>query len=162
MKPLITWKLFQIFSTEIKKSKNIAVDVLLKAYPMVPLSCRSNLADGTFKETHTHGPNVGMGSSPTLTLASWGKPLPAIQKNRKNKIEKRKLAILARLRRREGRNHGLNNYIDTKVKGRQFSIFLDATFCFGVYIIDESMRGAMGGEFLPFKYICTVTLYNFP
>ena len=41
---LRTLKLFQIFSTEIKKSKHIAVDVLLKVFPMVPLSCRSNLA----------------------------------------------------------------------------------------------------------------------
>jgi hypothetical protein len=62
------------------------------------------------------------------------------------------------LRGREGRNHGLINYIDNKVKCRQFSIFLDATFCFGVYLVDESMVGAMSGEFLPFKYICTVTL----
>ena len=45
MKRLRTLKLFQIFSTEIKKSKTyIAVDVLLKGFPMVPLSCRSNLA----------------------------------------------------------------------------------------------------------------------
>jgi hypothetical protein len=32
------------------------------------------------KETHIHGPNVRMGSSPTLPLASGGKPLPAIQR----------------------------------------------------------------------------------
>jgi hypothetical protein len=37
-------KLFQIFSTEIKNQKHIAVDVLLKGFPMVPLSYRSNLA----------------------------------------------------------------------------------------------------------------------
>jgi hypothetical protein len=44
MKRLRTLKLFQIFSTEIKNQKHIAVDVLLKGFPMVPLSCRSNLA----------------------------------------------------------------------------------------------------------------------
>jgi hypothetical protein len=35
---------FQIFKTEIKYQKPIAVDVLFKAYPMVLLSCRSNMA----------------------------------------------------------------------------------------------------------------------
>jgi hypothetical protein len=30
--------------SKIKKQKPIAVDVLFRAYPMVPLSCRSNLA----------------------------------------------------------------------------------------------------------------------
>ncbi len=30
---------FQIFKSEIKKSKTIVVDVLFKAYPKVPLSC---------------------------------------------------------------------------------------------------------------------------
>jgi hypothetical protein len=42
MKRLRTLKSFQIFKTEIKKP--IAVDVLFKAFPMVSLSCRSNLA----------------------------------------------------------------------------------------------------------------------
>jgi hypothetical protein len=37
-------EVFQIFESEIKKSKTKAVDVFFKAYPMVPLSCRSNLA----------------------------------------------------------------------------------------------------------------------
>ncbi len=45
MKRLRTLKLFKIFRTEIKKPKTIAVDVLFRAYPMVPLSCRSNLAE---------------------------------------------------------------------------------------------------------------------
>jgi hypothetical protein len=31
--------------------KRIAVDVLFEAYPMIPFSYRSNLADGTFKVT---------------------------------------------------------------------------------------------------------------
>jgi hypothetical protein len=46
MKVLRTLKSFQIFKTEIKKSKTYrkGVDVLFKAYPMVPLFCRSNLA----------------------------------------------------------------------------------------------------------------------
>ncbi len=39
---------FEVFSknsrAKLKKQKHIAVDVLFKAYPMVPLSCRSNLA----------------------------------------------------------------------------------------------------------------------
>ncbi len=40
---------FEVFSNnpkkmKIKKSKTIAVDDLFKAYPMIPLSCRSNLA----------------------------------------------------------------------------------------------------------------------
>jgi hypothetical protein len=43
-KLLITLNSFQIFKIKIKKSKTRAVDVLSKAYPMVPLSCRSNLA----------------------------------------------------------------------------------------------------------------------
>ncbi len=33
---------------KLKNQKPIVVDVLFKAYPMVPLSCSSNLADGTF------------------------------------------------------------------------------------------------------------------
>jgi hypothetical protein len=32
-----------------KIKKPIVFDVLFKAYPMIPLSCRSNLANGTFK-----------------------------------------------------------------------------------------------------------------
>jgi hypothetical protein len=44
MKRLITLKFFKKFKIKIKKSKPIAVDVLFKAYPKVPLSCRSNLA----------------------------------------------------------------------------------------------------------------------
>jgi hypothetical protein len=49
MKRLRTLKLFQIFSTvlKLKNQKHIAVDVLLKGFPMVPLSCRSNLAGRT-------------------------------------------------------------------------------------------------------------------
>jgi hypothetical protein len=39
-----TLKSFQVFKSEIKNQKPIAVDVLFKAYPMVPLSCRSNVA----------------------------------------------------------------------------------------------------------------------
>jgi hypothetical protein len=41
--------LSNIQDQKLKLKKPIAVDVLFKAYPMVPLSCRSNLADGTFK-----------------------------------------------------------------------------------------------------------------
>ncbi len=37
----------QIFKTKIKKPKPIAVDDFFKAYPMIPLSCRSNL-DGQY------------------------------------------------------------------------------------------------------------------
>jgi hypothetical protein len=44
MKRLRTLKSFQIFKTELKNLKPMAVDVLFYAYPMVPLSCRSNLA----------------------------------------------------------------------------------------------------------------------
>jgi hypothetical protein len=44
MKRLISLKSFQKFKIKIKKSKPIAVDVLLKAYPKVPLSCTSNLS----------------------------------------------------------------------------------------------------------------------
>ncbi len=40
MKRLRT-KSFQIFKSELKNYKQIAVDVLFKAYPMVSLSCRS-------------------------------------------------------------------------------------------------------------------------
>jgi hypothetical protein len=47
MKWLRTLKSLQIFKIKIKKLKPIAVDVLFKAYPMVPLSCRSNL-DGRY------------------------------------------------------------------------------------------------------------------
>jgi hypothetical protein len=38
------FEVFQIFESEIKNQKPLAVDVLFKAYPMVPLSCISNLA----------------------------------------------------------------------------------------------------------------------
>ncbi len=41
MKQLRTLKSFKIFKSEIKKLK---VDVLLKGFPMIPLSFRSNLA----------------------------------------------------------------------------------------------------------------------
>ena len=44
MKRLRTLKSFKIFKSEIKNLKPIAVDVLLKGFPMIPLSCRSNLA----------------------------------------------------------------------------------------------------------------------
>jgi hypothetical protein len=44
MKQLRTFKSFQIFKSEIKKIKNIAVDVLFESYPMVPLPRRSKLA----------------------------------------------------------------------------------------------------------------------
>ena len=42
---------YQIFKIKNQNQKPIAVDVLLKAYPMVPLSCRSNLAVRYFKYT---------------------------------------------------------------------------------------------------------------
>ncbi len=38
------WSLFKYSRGKLKNQKPIAVDVLFKAYPMVPLSCRSNLA----------------------------------------------------------------------------------------------------------------------
>jgi hypothetical protein len=45
MKRLRTLKSFQKFNIKIiKNQRPIAVDVLFKAYPSVPLSCRSNLA----------------------------------------------------------------------------------------------------------------------
>ncbi len=45
MKRLRTLNLFQIYSElKLKNQKLTAVDVLFKAYPMVPLSCGSNLA----------------------------------------------------------------------------------------------------------------------
>jgi hypothetical protein len=47
MKRLRALKSFKIFRSEIKKLKPIAVDVLLKDCPMIPLSCRSNL-DGWY------------------------------------------------------------------------------------------------------------------
>jgi hypothetical protein len=37
------WSLFQYSRVKLKNQKPIAVDVLFKAYPRVPLSCRSNL-----------------------------------------------------------------------------------------------------------------------
>jgi hypothetical protein len=43
MKWLRTLNFYQIVKIKNKKSKPIAVDVLFKAYLMVPLSCRSNL-----------------------------------------------------------------------------------------------------------------------
>jgi hypothetical protein len=47
LKRLQTLNSYQIF--KIKNQKPLAVDVLFKAYPMVPLSCRFNRTDGTFK-----------------------------------------------------------------------------------------------------------------
>ncbi len=44
MKRLRTLKSFKIFKSEIKNLIPIAVDVLLKDFPRIPLSCRSNLA----------------------------------------------------------------------------------------------------------------------
>ncbi len=38
------WTLFKIQDQNLKNQKPMAVDVLFRAYPMVPLSCRSNLA----------------------------------------------------------------------------------------------------------------------
>jgi hypothetical protein len=38
------WSLFKYSRVKLKNQKSIAVNVLFKAYPMVPLSCRSNLA----------------------------------------------------------------------------------------------------------------------
>jgi hypothetical protein len=35
---------FKYSRSKIKNKKPIVVDVLIKAYPMLPLSCRSNLA----------------------------------------------------------------------------------------------------------------------
>ncbi len=47
MKRLQTLNSYQIF--KIKNQKPMTVDVLFKAYPIVPLSCRFNRPDGTFK-----------------------------------------------------------------------------------------------------------------
>ncbi len=44
------FEVFKIFKNEIKNQKPIAVEVLFKAYPMVPLSCRSIWPDGTFSD----------------------------------------------------------------------------------------------------------------
>jgi hypothetical protein len=44
IKRLRTLNSYQIFKIKNKKLIHIAVDVLLKGYPMVPLLCRSNLA----------------------------------------------------------------------------------------------------------------------
>jgi hypothetical protein len=44
MKRLRTLKSIKIFKSEIKKLKTYRVDVRLKGFPMIPLSCRSNLA----------------------------------------------------------------------------------------------------------------------
>jgi len=38
------WTLIKYSRSKIKNLKHIAVDVLLKGFPMIPLSCRSNLA----------------------------------------------------------------------------------------------------------------------
>jgi hypothetical protein len=38
------WTLFKYSRLKLKNLKPIAIDVLFKAYPMVPISCRSNLA----------------------------------------------------------------------------------------------------------------------
>ncbi len=38
------WSLFKYSRSKIKNSKHKVVDVLLKGFPMIPLSCRSNLA----------------------------------------------------------------------------------------------------------------------
>jgi hypothetical protein len=38
------WSLFKYSRVKLKNQKPTAFDVLFKAYPMVPLSCRSNLA----------------------------------------------------------------------------------------------------------------------
>jgi hypothetical protein len=38
------WSLFKNSKSKLKNWIHIAVDVLFQAYPMVPLSCRSNLA----------------------------------------------------------------------------------------------------------------------
>jgi hypothetical protein len=48
MKWLRTLKSFKIFKVKIKKFETFKVDVLFKSYPMVPLSCRSNLAGQYF------------------------------------------------------------------------------------------------------------------
>ncbi len=47
MERLRTLKSFHDSRVKLKNQKPIAVDVLFKAYPMVSLSCRSNLTDGT-------------------------------------------------------------------------------------------------------------------
>jgi hypothetical protein len=49
MKGLRTSKSYQIFKTKNKNKKPKAFDVLFKAYLVVPLLCRSNLANDTFK-----------------------------------------------------------------------------------------------------------------
>ncbi len=38
------FELYKYSRSKLKNQKKIAVDVLFKAYPMIPLSCRSNLA----------------------------------------------------------------------------------------------------------------------
>ncbi len=50
MKRLRILNSYQIFKIKIKIKKPIAIDVLFKAYPMVPLSCRSNMAGGYLKD----------------------------------------------------------------------------------------------------------------
>jgi hypothetical protein len=50
MKWFINLKFFLEYSrSKLKNQKTISVNVLIKAYPMAPLSCRSNLAGRTFK-----------------------------------------------------------------------------------------------------------------
>jgi hypothetical protein len=43
------WSFLEYSRSKLKYQKPIAVDVFIKAYPIAPLSCRSNLAGRTFK-----------------------------------------------------------------------------------------------------------------
>jgi hypothetical protein len=61
MKRLRTLKSFKIFKSEIKTLKPISVDVLLKGFPMITLSCRSK------KSGRTVPLNV-QGTCPWLTI----------------------------------------------------------------------------------------------
>ena len=54
---------FQKFKIQIKKSTPIEVDVLFKAYPMVPLPCRSNLGGRYLIHNYTSTP-----TSPLLRI----------------------------------------------------------------------------------------------
>jgi hypothetical protein len=45
MKQLKPFKYFQIFKLKLKNQKPVVVDVLFKAYPMVPLSCMQIQSD---------------------------------------------------------------------------------------------------------------------
>jgi hypothetical protein len=47
------WSCFKYSVLKLKNQKHIAVDVLLKGFPMVPLSCRSNLAGRYLKNCVT-------------------------------------------------------------------------------------------------------------